>query len=411
MLAKDMKAVDRLKQSVLNLKGRKSFSYLAIAKQLTKQGYDVINFGVGQPDVDTPKPIVEEAKKALDEGFTKYTEVVGIAELREAITEYLNTRFYSNIKPSEVLITPGALPAIFLTYLSYIESGDEVVIIEPSYPPYAELSILFNATPVYVPLRWEGAEEGFKLDIALLEESINKRTKLIIVNSPHNPSGYIIPFKHIEKIVELAEKVNAVVLVDEVYNEFVYNANFKSVLSLDNWRNNVIYVNSFSKTFSMTGWRLGYLVAHENIVSKLTNVAVNIWSCAPSFVQKAGVVAMKRGEVMDYVKEIIELFRRRRDFMISRLRDINGVEVWPSQGTFYLFPYIGKILTKLRIDDEIFAEKLLWSKYVAVIPGSGFPNTAGRNFIRLSFAIDIDLIDKGTKRIKQFIEEFEQRLV
>jgi aspartate aminotransferase len=404
-----MAAVDRLKQSILSLKGRRTFSYLAIAKQLAKKGFEVINFGVGQPDVDTPKPIIDEAKKALDEGFTKYTEASGIAELREAVAEYLSTRFNSNVKPSEVLITPGALPAIFLTYTGYVEPGDEVVIIEPSYPPYTELAILFNAKTLYIPLRWKGPEEGFELDIDLLEKSISSRTKLVVLNNPHNPTGYVIPFKYIEKIVELVRRVNAVVLVDEVYYEFVYNNTvFKSILSLDNWRDNVVYVNSFSKTFSMTGWRLGYLVAREDIVSRLTNVAVNIWSCPTSFVQRGGIAAIKRNEVMDYVKEVVELFRRRRDLMVSKLREVKDIEVWPSQGTFYLFPYIGKILDRLGINDEIFAEKLLYSKYVVVIPGSSFPDKAGKKFVRLSFAVDMDTISRGIERIKQFVEELKK---
>jgi aspartate aminotransferase len=403
-----MVAINRVKNTVSSLRGRKTFSYLAIARQLAKEGLDVINFGVGQPDVDTPKPIVEEAKKALDEGFTKYTEASGIRELREAVAEYLNSRFSSNVKQSEVLITPGALPAIFLTYISYLEPGDEIVIIEPSYPPYTELSIIFNAKPIYIPLSWKGSEKGFELNSELLEKVISHRTKLIVLNNPHNPTGCVIPFKQIEEIVELAKKANAVVLVDEVYNEIVYdNTNFKSILSLDKWRDNVIYVNSFSKTFSMTGWRLGYLVAREDIVTKLANVAVNIWSCATSFVQRAGVVAIRKGEVMDYVKMMVELFRRRRDFMVAKLRSIKSIEVWPSQGTFYLFPYIGGFLDKLGIDDEVFAEKLLYNKYVVVIPGSGFPDKAGKKFVRLSFAVDINLIDRGIERIKQFIEELK----
>lgn len=410
-LAIDMRAVEKVKQPILNLKGRKSFSYLAIAKKLVLQGYDVVNFGVGQPDIDTPKPIVEEAKKALDEGFTKYTESSGLTELREAIAEYLNTRFSSNVKPSEVLVTPGALPAIFLAYLSYVEPGDEVIIIEPSYPPYTELTILFNAKPIYVPLRWMGPNKGFELDIVKLEESINEKTKMIVVNNPHNPTGTIIPPKHIEKILELAERVKAIVLVDEVYNEIIYgDGDFTSVISFENWKDNTIYVNSLSKTFSMTGWRLGYLVAREDVAAKLANLAVNIWSCPTSFVQKAGIVAFKNEVVWEYVKNMVKLFEKRRDFMVSKLREINSLEVWPSRGTFYLFPYVGKILSDLGMDDEVFAESLLYNKYVVVLPGSGFPDKAGKNFIRLSFAVDEDTISKGIDRIKQFFEEMKIRM-
>ncbi|MEM1644460.1 MAG: pyridoxal phosphate-dependent aminotransferase [Ignisphaera sp.] len=405
-----MKAIEKIKPSILNLKERKSFAYLAIAKKLALQGYEVVNFGIGQPDVGTPNPIVEEAKKALDEGFTKYTESSGLTELREAIAEYLNTRFSSNVKPSEVLVTPGALPAIFLAYLGYVEPGDEVVIVEPSYPPYTELTILFKAKPVYIPLNWMGPNKGFELDMVKLEESVNERTKMIVINNPHNPTGAIIPPKHIEKILEIAEKVNAIILVDEVYNEIIYDgADFKSVIGFENWKDNTIYVNSLSKTFSMTGWRLGYLVAREDVVIKLANLAVNIWSCPTSFVQKAGIAAFKNEVVWEYVKDMVKLFKRRRDFMVSKLRGINDLEVWPSQGTFYLFPYLGKILDNLGMNDELFAELLLYNKYVVVLPGSGFPDKAGKNFIRLSFAVDEDVISKGIDRIKQFFEEIKIR--
>lgn len=398
--------VERIRPTVSSIRGRKSFSYLAIAKDLARRGFDVINFGIGQPDVDTPRPIIEEAKKALDTGFTKYTEAQGIAELRNAIAEYLNTRFNSDIKPSEILVTPGALPAIFLAYLCYIEPGDEVIIIEPSYPPYTELAVIFNAKPVYVPLRWIGPDKGFELDINVLESSITNKTKLIVVNNPHNPTGTVIPSKHIEKIFELARNVGAIVLADEIYNELILDdIKFKSFIDFDDWRQYVIYVNGFSKTFSMTGWRLGYLVAREDIVSKLTNLAVNIWSCPTSFVQKAGIVALKNREVWDYIRNVIKLFKHRRDYMVSKLREIENVEVWPSCATFYLFPFIGKMLEELGLDEEDFAEQLLYKKHVVVIPGTGFPDKAGSKFIRLSFALDINSIAKGIERIKQFVDE------
>lgn len=401
-----MKPVERLKPTVSSLRGRKSFSYLAIAKQLSRQGYDVINFGIGQPDVDTPKPIIEEAKKALDTGFTKYTESQGIAELREAVASYLNERFSANVKPSEVIITPGALAAIFLAYLSYVEPGDEVIIVEPSYPPYTELAKLLMAKTIYIPLRWKGADTGFELDIEMLENSITSRTKMIVLNTPHNPTGAIIPPKHLEKLVELVRNRNIILLVDEIYNEFILdNVEFRSAISFDDWRDYLLYVSGFSKTFSMTGWRLGYLAVKEDVATRMANLAVNIWSCATSFAQKAAVIALKSYEVWEYVREMINLFKKRRDVMVSMLSRINGVEVWPSPATFYLFPYFGKLLSMLNIDAEAFAEQLLYKKYVVVIPGTGFPDRAGENFIRFSFAVNVNDIVRGIEKIEQFIEE------
>ncbi|MEM1541622.1 MAG: pyridoxal phosphate-dependent aminotransferase [Ignisphaera sp.] len=404
-----MKSIDRIKPSVARVKGRKSFSYLAIAKQLVKQGYDVINFGIGQPDLDTPKPIINEAKKALDEGFTKYTEAVGIAELREAIAEYLNKRYSTEVKPSEIIVTPGALPAIYLVYAGYVEPGDEVIIIEPSYPPYTELTLFCNAIPKYVPLTWKGTEKGFELDLDLLKQSITKKTKLIVLNNPHNPTGAIIPSKYVDEILEIAEKNNIVVLADEIYNELLLdsNPNFKSTLTFNNWRDVVAYVNGFSKTFSMTGWRLGYLVVREDVASKLANIAVNIWSCSTSFVQKAGIVALRSEECWNFVKHMIDLYKKRRDFIVSKLKNTKGIDVWPSSATLYLFPYIGNLLNEIGMDVELFVERLLYEKHVVVLPGTGFPDKAGASFIRLSFALDIDKIDKGVERIKEFIEELK----
>lgn len=400
------KPVEKFKLSVSSLRGRKSFSYLAIAKDLSRKGFDVVNFGIGQPDVDTPRPIVDEAKRALDTGFTKYTEAQGIAELRSAIAEYLENRLGARVKASEILVTPGALPAIFLVYLSYVEPGDEVVIIEPSYPPYTELAILLNAKPVYVPLLWRGPDEGFELDVEVLENSVTNKTKLIVVNNPHNPTGAVISPKHIEKLYEVAKNSGAIILTDEIYSELILSdVEFKSFISFDEWRDNVIYVNGFSKTFSMTGWRLGYVVAREDVISKLTNLAVNIWSCPTSFVQKAGVTALKSPEVWSYVEEVVGLFRQRRDYIVSKLREIRDIDVWPSQATFYVFPHIGKLLKKLGLDEEGFAEQLLYKKHVVVLPGTSFPDKAGSNFIRLSFAVDFNSIAKGIERIKQFVEE------
>lgn len=399
-----MESINKLKPSVAHVKSRKSFSYLAIAKQLAKQGYDVINFGVGQPDLDTPEPIVEEAKKALDEGFTKYTEAAGIAELREAVAEYLNEKYKAGVKPSEVIITPGALPAIYLVYVSYVEPGDEIIIIEPSYPPYTELSLLSNANPRYVPLIWRGIDRGFELDVDKLYNFVTEKTKLIVLNNPHNPTGAVIPAKHIEAILDIAEKIGAVVLVDEIYNELILdNIEFKSILTYNGWKDNVAYVGGFSKTFSMTGWRLGYLVVREDIANKLANVAVNIWSCPTSFVQKAGVKALKSNEVWDYVKNMVDLYRKRRDFMVSKLRDVKGIEAWPSAATFYLFPYVAQLLKEINIDAELLAEKLLYEKHVVVLPGTSFPDKAGASFMRFSFALDINKIDRGISRLKEFM--------
>jgi aspartate aminotransferase len=393
-----------VKEIVGLLKGETGFIYSARARELAKKGFKVVNFGVGQPDVPTPKHIVEEAKKALDAGFTGYTEVAGIPELRQAIADYLNERYGADVRPEEVIVTPGTKPALFLALAAYISPGDEVIVPEPTYYMYPEVTKFFGAKPVYVPLRWGGAEEGFKLDVEAIERAVTSKTKAIVINNPHNPTGAVFSPKEIEALFEIARERKLIIVADEIYDNFVYDTEFKSLLSFSDWRDYVVYANGFSKTFSMTGWRLGYLVVRKEVASKLTRLAVNIWTCAPSFVQKAGVAALKGS--WEPVKEMIQLFKRRRDVMVDELRKIKGVEVWRSRGAFYVYPNIGKVLQELGMSVEQFADRLLEEKHVVVLPGTLFSESElGRNFIRLSFALDEKLIVEGIQRIKQFVEE------
>ena len=227
---------------------------------------------------------------------------------------------------------------------------------------------------------------------------------MIVVNNPHNPTGAVFTAKEIDEIYRIAVEHKLLVLADEIYDNFLYDgAKLKSFISFSSWRDHVLYVNGFSKTFSMTGWRLGYLVVRSEIASKITRLAVNIWSCATSFVQKAGIAALKGS--WKPVEDMIKMFERRRNIAVERLREVKGVEVWPSKGAFYLFPCIGKILKSLNISSEEFAEKLIEKKHVAVLPGIVFPEKAGSEFIRISFALNEEAIVEGVKRIKSFVEE------
>jgi aspartate aminotransferase len=389
---------------IASLRGEAGFRYIAKARELSKAGSKVINFGVGQPDVPTFKHIVDEAKKALDNGFTGYTETQGIPELRTAIADYLNGRYGADVKGDEVIVTPGAKPAIFLAIAGYIESGDEVIVPEPSFPAYPEIVRFLGAKPIYVPLKWLGGDRGFEIDVDAIENAITSKTKMIVVNNPHNPTGAAFTAKEIDEIYRIAVDHKLLVLADEIYDNFLYDgAKLKSFISFPDWRDHVLYINGFSKTFSMTGWRLGYLVVRSEIASKITRLAVNIWSCATSFVQKAGIAALKGS--WKPVEDMIKMFEIRRNIAVEKLREVKGVEVWPSRGAFYLFPYIGKILKSLNISSEEFVEKLIEKKHVVVLPGSVFPEKAGSEFIRISFALNEDAIVEGVKRIKSFVEE------
>ncbi|MCD6278859.1 MAG: pyridoxal phosphate-dependent aminotransferase [Desulfurococcales archaeon] len=392
------------KSIIPNLLGEQAFVYIAKARELARKGAKVISFGVGQPDIPTFDHIIDVAKKALDDKFTGYTETAGIPELREAIADYLNSRYSADVKPNEVIVTPGGKGAIFLAVSAYVSPGDEVIIPEPSYPAYPEVTKFIGAKPVFVPLKWLGSDGGFALDIELIRRSISPRTKLIVINNPQNPTGALFPPKQIDEIMEIAREHKIPVLVDEIYDNFVYdNSPFKSFISYSDWRDYVLYVNGFSKTFSMTGWRLGYLVIRKEVAEKLTRLAVNIWSCTVSFAQKAAVAAMK-GD-WGPVKEMIKIFEKRRDLIVSKLREVPGFEVWASKGAFYVFPRIKKVLEETGLSVEEFVEQILYNKYVVTLPGTAFPDKAGKEFIRLSFATSFEAIEEGISRLKEGVEE------
>lgn len=392
------------KSIIASLRGEAGFRYIARARELARAGFKVINFGVGQPDVPTFQHIVAEAKRALDNGFTGYTETPGIPELRVAIADYLNTRYGSDVKGDEVIVTPGAKSAIFLAVASYIGPGDEVIVPEPSFPAYPEIIRFLGAKPVYVPLRWLGGDKGFELDLEAIESAITPRTKMIVINNPHNPTGAVFNEKQVEDIYRIAIEHKLLILADEIYDNFLYEGTkLKSFVSFPEWRDHVLYINGFSKTFSMTGWRLGYLVARGEVSSKMTRLAVNIWSCATSFVQRAGIAALKGS--WKPVEDMIRLFERRRDTAVAKLREIKEIDVWPSRGAFYLFPYMGRVLRAADMSSEEFAEKLIDRKQVVVLPGSVFPEKAGAEFIRISFALNESAIIDGIERLKGFIEE------
>ncbi len=384
------------------LGGEAAFTYLARAKELASRGVKIFNFGIGQPDIPTFNHIIDAAKEALDSRFTGYTETVGIYELREALSTHLNSRYGCDVKPSEIVVTPGAKCALFLSIAAYLREGDEIIVPEPSFPAYPEIAKFLGAKPVYVPLKWLGRECGFKLDIDAIERSISSKTKMIVINNPHNPTGALFSSSEVEQIIEIARKKNVMILSDEIYDHFVYDdAGFKSFLSFPDWRDYIVYVNGFSKTYSMTGWRLGYIVARREVIPKLSVLAVNVYSCATSFVQKAAISALQKSE--NDIKKMIEIFKKRRDLMCSKLSNINGLEVWASKGAFYVFPNISRILKECRVDVEKFVNHLLMNYGVVVLPGTAFPDKFGKDFLRLSFATDLTTIDEGINKMGECV--------
>lgn len=384
--------------------GETGFAYLRLAREVESRGARVISFGIGQPDYVTPIHIRESAKKALDDGFTGYTETAGIPELREAIASYLNKRYGASVDPEEVIVTTGAKTAVFMALASYVRPGDEVIIPEPSYYAYAQVVKIFGGTPVFVPMRFIPGE-GFKLDIESIEAVVSERTRAIVITNPHNPTGSVFDNEQVDSIMDLARRKGLLIVSDEIYDNFVFNGGrFKSFLSYHDWRDYLVYVNGFSKTFSMTGWRLGYLVARREVIPRLIDLAVTIYSCTPSFAQKAAVTALK-GD-WGPVEEMVSEFGARARLLASLLEDVPGFEPYEPKGAFYLFPRVTGAIEALGLkSSEELVKELLYKAGVLVLPGSSFPDKAGEGFVRFSFATSRENIIEGVERIKDFIEK------
>lgn len=389
-----------LSSSLERLSGESTLVYSERAKEAAKRGIDVINLGIGQPDLPTFRSIREEAKRALDEGFTGYTPALGIDELRTAVASHLNSSYGSDIVKEEVAITPGAKVSLFLSFLLYVNPGDEVIILDPGFYSYAEVVKLLGGVPVISFLEKRG--NRFYINLDDIASKVSKRTKMIVFNNPSNPTGTVFTPSEVRNLLRLAKEKNLVVLADEIYDYFVYEGSFESVLKDTEWRDNVIYVNGFSKTFSMTGWRLGTLVARKDLIKRVGILAANIYTCPNSFAQRGAVAAFRS---WDDVKSMISLFKRRRDVMEREISSINGVESVRAEGAFYMFPGFREVIKKLGISSKDLAIRLIEEKGVVTIPGEVFSQGEGKYHLRMSFATDEEKIKAGVRRINEFVKD------
>jgi aspartate aminotransferase len=392
----------RFSSKTLSLLGEGTLEFQDLADQEKRKGRKIINFGIGQPDFVTPKHIINEAINALEQGFTGYTPSSGIDELREAISKFLNERYNANVVKGNIIVTPGAKMALYLALQSYIDYGDEVIIPEPSYYSYAEVTRMLGGKPVFSPLSFSTVE-GFKLNLEDIENKISDRTKAIVLNNPHNPTGAVFDKKEIIKLIDLVKERNLILISDEIYDNYVYDEDFYSVLNDNDWKSNIIYVNGLSKTFCMTGWRLGFVAAHEEVIKRMKVIAANTYTCPNSFSQK-GALAAYYGN-WDVIKEIINTFKKRRDVIYNMLTNIKDITLTRPKGAFYIFPNMSKIMQRVGLNSREFAIKLIREAGVVTIPGTVFPDKAGEGFIRLSYAVNEGDIEEGMKRLKDWINE------
>lgn len=365
----------------------------AKAKQLKKEGKDILNFGVGEPDFNTPSNIKEAAKRAIDNNITRYTPVVGMPELREAIARKFREVNRINYDASEVVVSCGGKHILYNIAMAVLNKGDEVILPVPYWVSYEEIIKLADAKVVFC-----NTDEKFKLTAKDVEEKITDKTKMLILNSPSNPSGAVVDKPEIEKIAKLAVEHNFYVVSDECYEFFVYNNKKQiSIASLnDEIRNLTITANSFSKTYAMTGWRVGYCGANKEIIKGMESLQGHSTSNVSNIAQMAALEALNGPQ--DSVKQMIKAFDERRRFMHKRLNEIYGIECVEPEGAFYAFPDI----SGTGMNSTEFSSKLLDEALVAVVPGNVFGSD---KHIRLSYAASMQDIEKGMDRIEKWLKK------
>jgi aminotransferase len=367
------------------------------AVALESEGKKVIHLEIGRPDFDTPQHIKEAAKQALDEGYVHYTSNYGVPELREAIAEKLHRENGVQVDPAtEVIVTVGANEAILLAMLALLDPGDEVLIPDPIWLHYFYCTQLAEARPVHVPLR---EENKFQIDPSDLQRAITPKTKMIVINSPHNPTGAILGEESLQAVARIANKHDLLVISDEIYEKITYDeARHYSIASLPDMADRTLTVNGFSKAYSMTGWRLGYVAAPKKLSDSLIRVHQYSATCATSFAQKGAVAAYRESQAC--VQEMVNEFDRRRRFLVEALEQIQGVSCIRPQGAFYVFPSV----KALGVSDEKLADYLLREANVALVPGSAF-GEYGRGYLRLSYANSYSNIQEAVDKIGQALRK------
>ncbi len=371
-----------------------AFVVLARAKKLEAQGKSVVHLEIGEPDFDTPENIVEAGVRALRDGWTHYGPSHGLPELREAVANEIAETRGCDVNPSEVLITPGAKPILFFSILALCNPGDEVLVPDPGFPIYESMVSYVGAKPVSVPLL---PENDFRIDLDHLESLISDRTKLLILNSPQNPTGGTIPREDVERIADFIRGREIFVLSDEVYNRIIYDEDHSSILSVDGMKDQTILLDGFSKSYAMTGWRLGYAVAPPWLTDAMAQLQTNSTSCTASFVQRAGLEALTGPQ--DSVVRMASEFRERRSQIVHDLNAIDGVSCKSPGGAFYVFPQV----EGFRQSADELATGLLDDAGVAVLSGTAFGSYGAGSF-RLSFANSTENLAEAARRMNDYLE-------
>jgi aspartate aminotransferase len=383
---------DRMKA----LETETAFEVLAKAKALEKQGKSIVHLEIGEPDFDTPKNIKDAAAKALIAGYTHYTPSAGMPELRQAVAEYVSETRKLDVKPEEVVITPGGKPVMFFGILALVNQGDEVLYPNPGFPVYESVIKFVGAKPIPIPLK---EENEFSLDPEYVKKKITKKTKMIILNSPENPTGGVIPREQLKVISDcLEDRDDVFVLSDEIYSRIIYEDKPESISQFPGMKEKTIILDGFSKSYAMTGWRLGYGVMRKDLAAKMAQLMTNSDSCTNTFVQFAGIEALK-GPQSEPEKMVAE-FKKRREVIVDGLNRIRGITCKKPHGAFYVFPNI----TETGMDSRKLSDHLLYNAGVAVLSGTSF-GQYGEGYLRLSFANSVENIKKALDSIEKSLRE------
>ena len=368
-----------------------AFEVLVKARALEKQGKNIIHLEIGEPDFPTPKHVVEAGKQALDEGWTKYGPTQGLPELRESIAAYISRTRNIKVSPQNVCVVPGGKPVMYFAIVALLEAGDEAIYPNPGFPIYESMIKFQGAKPVPIPLE---ESRGFSFDLDLLERSLTNRTKMVILNSPANPTGGIMPADDVRRLAEILSKRDVMVLSDEIYSRICYNGEPVSIASFPGMQEKTIILDGFSKTYSMTGWRLGYGVMPEWLADAVVKLMVNSNSCTASFTQRAGIAALDGPQ--DDVDKMVAEFRRRRDVIVKGLNDIPGISCSVPAGAFYAFPNV----KRTGLPSKDLADMLLYEAGVACLDGNCF-GSHGDGYLRFSYANSLENIHEALNRIRK----------
>jgi len=370
-----------------------AFEALARAKALEAQGRSIIFLGIGEPDFDTPEHIIDAAKIALESGFTHYTPSPGIPAVREIVAADMSARLGYQATASNVVITPGGKPIMFFTILALAEAGDEVIYPNPGFPIYESMIRFAGATPVPMQLH---EELDYNPNIDELRSLVTPRTKLIIVNSPNNPCGSVIPEKDLGTIAEIANEVDAVVLSDEIYKDFYFEDEHVSITKFPGMRERTVVLDGLSKSYAMTGWRIGYGLFPDELVEPITRLVTNSVSCTAAFSQMAAAAAIQAPQ--EPVYSMVAEFKRRRDILVDGLNAIPGISCPMPKGAFYAFPNISGI----GLSSQEFEARLLNETGVSILAGTSF-GEFGEGYARFSFANSQDNLREALRRITEWV--------